>query len=59
MISLFLHTFFVSFIAFVLLSIIHAHERDGRNKRLLQFLVVAAGTAAIAHRLLLMYGVDF
>ncbi len=56
---LFFHTLFISFLALVLPSIIHAHERDGRKRRLPNFLVVAAGTAAIAHRLLLMYGEDF
>jgi len=54
-----IHTLFICFIAFVLLSIIHVHERDPRMMRLLTFLVVAAGGAAIVHRLLVLYGIDF
>ena len=39
-------------------SIIHVHERDARMMRLLTFLVVAAGAAAIDRRLVL-YGIEF
>ncbi len=59
MISLFVQGLFISFLGAVLLLLIQIHEPDGRQKRLLKFLVVAAGTAAIAHRLLLIYGADF
>ena len=59
MISFLVHTAFISFIALVLLTIIHVHERDARMMRLLTFLVVAAGGAAIVHRLLVLYGIDF
>jgi hypothetical protein len=59
MISFLIHAAFISFIVLVLLSIIHIHERDARMMRLLTFLVVAAGGAAIVHRLLVLYGIDF
>ena len=59
MISLFLHTLFVSFIAFVLLSIIQIHERDAGMRRILTLLVLVTGIAAIMNCLLVLYGIDF
>jgi hypothetical protein len=49
-----IHVLFICFIAAVLLWLIEAHERDARMRRLLIFLVVAAGGATIVYRFLLL-----
>jgi hypothetical protein len=59
MILFFLHGTIIGFLAVFLLANIHIHERDPRMKRLLIFLVLMTGGAAIVNRLLVLYGVDF
>ena len=49
-----IHSLFICFIAAVLLWLIQTHERNARMGRLLIFLVVAAGGAAIVYRFLLL-----
>ena len=51
--------FLFVFIAFILLWIVGTHERKAWLRRLLQFLVMTTGGAAIMHPLLLLYGIDF
>ena len=53
------HAVFICFIAFILLWIVGTHERKAWLRRLLQFLVMTTGGAAIMHPLLLLYGIDF
>jgi hypothetical protein len=48
------HSLFICFLATVLLWLIETHERNARMRRLLIFLVVAAGGAAIVYRFLLL-----
>jgi hypothetical protein len=49
-----IHALFICFIATVLLWLIGTHERNARMRRLLIFLVVAAGGASIVYRFLLL-----